>query len=223
MFPAGGGDVLAAEIAAAGSVGLRFHPCRGSMDLGRRAGGLPPDSVVEDRDAVLAATEAAIGRWHDPAPDAMVRVAVGPCSPFSVTADLMREAAALARRRGVRLHTHLAETADELDFCRARFGCTPLEYAERSAGPGRTSGTPTASTSTTSRSSGSVPPAPAWRTARRPTPGSVPASPGPPTCAPRVPRSGSAWTAPPATRRAACSRRFGTRCCSRGPGAGRGR
>jgi cytosine/adenosine deaminase-related metal-dependent hydrolase len=130
VFPRDGGDLLAAEISAAGSVGLRFHPCRGSMDLGRSAGGLPPDSVVEDRDAVLAATEAAIGRWHDPAPDAMVRVAVGPCSPFSVTGDLMREAAELARQHGVRLHTHLAETADELDFCRVRFGCTPLEYAE---------------------------------------------------------------------------------------------
>jgi len=130
VFPRDGGDLLAAEISAAGSVGLRFHPCRGSMDLGRSAGGLPPDSVVEDRDAVLAATEAAIGRWHDPAPDAMVRVAVGPCSPFSVTGDLMREAAELARQKGVRLHTHLAETADELDFCRERFGCTPLEYAE---------------------------------------------------------------------------------------------
>ncbi|HET7356921.1 MAG TPA: 8-oxoguanine deaminase [Nocardioidaceae bacterium] len=130
VFPRDSGDLLAAEISAAGSVGLRFHPCRGSMDLGRSSGGLPPDSVVEDRDAVLAATEAAIGRWHDPAPDAMVRIAVGPCSPFSVTGDLMREAAELARRHGVRLHTHLAETADELDFCRERFGCPPLEYAE---------------------------------------------------------------------------------------------
>ncbi len=130
VFPRGGGDLLAAEIEAAGRVGLRFHPSRGSMDLGRSAGGLPPDSVVEDRDTVLEATEAAIARWHDPAPGAMVRVAVGPCSPFSVTGELMREAAELARRAGVRLHTHLAETADETDFCRERFGCSPLEYAE---------------------------------------------------------------------------------------------
>jgi 8-oxoguanine deaminase len=131
VYPAGAGDLMAAQVAAAGEVGLRFHPCRGSMDLGESAGGLPPDSVVEDTDAALAATEEAIDRFHDPAPDALVRVAVAPCSPFSVTSTLMTEAAALARRRGVRLHTHLAETADEEDFCRERFGCTPVEYAER--------------------------------------------------------------------------------------------
>ena len=129
VFPRDGGDVLAAEIAAARTVGLRFHPCRGSMDLGESDGGLPPDSVVEDRDAALAATEAAIDRWHDPAPDAMVRIAVAPCSPFSVTPELMRESAELARRRGVRLHTHLAETTDEEAYCRERFGSSSLEYA----------------------------------------------------------------------------------------------
>ena len=130
VFPHDGGDLLGAEIAAARSVGLRFHPARGSMDLGRRDGGLPPDHVVEGIDAVLAATETAVDRWHDPGFDSMVRVAVAPCSPFSVTGDLMREAASLARRRGVRLHTHLAETADEDAFCRERFGCSPLEYAD---------------------------------------------------------------------------------------------
>jgi cytosine/adenosine deaminase-related metal-dependent hydrolase len=131
VFPHGGGDVLAAEIAAAQQIGLRFHPTRGSMDLGQSAGGLPPDNIVEDTDAALAATEAAIDRWHDPSPDAMLQIAVAPCSPFSVTAKLMSEAAVLARRKGVRLHTHLAETADEEDFCRERYGCTPVEYAER--------------------------------------------------------------------------------------------
>jgi len=131
VFPEHGGDVLGATVTAAAEVGLRFHPTRGSMDLGRSAGGLPPDSVVEDRDAVLAATESAIGRFHDPSPDAMVQLAVAPCSPFSVTAALMTEAAALARRHGVRLHTHLAETADEDDFCRERFGATPTDYVER--------------------------------------------------------------------------------------------
>jgi 8-oxoguanine deaminase len=131
VFPHGGGDVLAAGIAAAQQIGLRFHPTRGSMDLGRSAGGLPPDNIVEDTDAALAATEAAIDRWHDPSPDAMLRIAVAPCSPFSVTSTLMSEAAALARRKGVRLHTHLAETRDEEDFCRERYGCTPVEYAER--------------------------------------------------------------------------------------------
>ena len=130
VFPREGGDVFAATIEAARSVGLRFHPARGSMDLGRSQGGLPPDQVVEDRDAALCATEAAITRWHDPRPDAMLRVAVAPCSPFSVTGELMREAAELARRMGVLLHTHLAETLDEDSFCQERFGCSPLDYAE---------------------------------------------------------------------------------------------
>jgi cytosine/adenosine deaminase-related metal-dependent hydrolase len=130
VFPAGAGDLLAAEVSSAAAVGLRFHPTRGSMDLGRSQGGLPPDSVVEDLDAVLSATEEAITRFHDRSPGAMVRVAVAPCSPFSVTAKLMTEAAALARRHGVRLHTHLAETVDEEQFCRERFGATPTEYVE---------------------------------------------------------------------------------------------
>ena len=130
VFQRGGGDLLAAEIEAARSVGLRFHPTRGSMDLGRSDGGLPPDDVVEDLDAVLLATEAAIDRWHDPSPGSMLRVAVAPCSPFSVTPDLLREAAALARRRDVLLHTHLAETLDEEKFCRERFGCSPVDYME---------------------------------------------------------------------------------------------
>jgi cytosine/adenosine deaminase-related metal-dependent hydrolase len=130
VFPAGAGDLLAAEVEAAASLGIRFHPCRGSMDLGRSRGGLPPDEVVEDRDAVLAATEAAIDRFHDPAPEAMVRVAVAPCSPFSVTGELLRDAAELARRRGVRLHTHLAETVEEERFCLDRFGRTPVQYLD---------------------------------------------------------------------------------------------
>lgn len=130
VFPRDGGDVLGAEILAAREVGLRFHPARGSMDLGAKDGGLPPDSVVQDLDTVLAATEDAIDRWHDPSPGSMLRVSVAPCSPFSVTGDLMREAAVLARRKGVRLHTHLAETTDEAAWCAERVGCTPLEYAE---------------------------------------------------------------------------------------------
>ncbi|HWN35462.1 MAG TPA: 8-oxoguanine deaminase [Pseudonocardia sp.] len=130
VFPRGGGDLLAAEIEAARAVGVRFHPCRGSMDLGRSAGGLPPDEVVEDRDAVLAACADAADRWHDPSPGSMLRIALAPCSPFSVTAELMRDAAELARLRGLRLHTHLAETLDEEEFCRERYACTPLEYAE---------------------------------------------------------------------------------------------
>jgi len=131
VHPRESGDLMAAQVASAREVGLRFHPTRGSMDLGRSAGGLPPDEVVEKTDEALAATEEAIDRWHDPAPGSMLRVAVAPCSPFSVTGRLMEEAAALARRHGVRLHTHLAETADEGDYCREHFGCTPVEYAER--------------------------------------------------------------------------------------------
>ncbi|MFC5268726.1 8-oxoguanine deaminase [Kribbella qitaiheensis] len=131
LFPRAAKDLLGAEILAAAEVGLRFHPARGSMDLSEKDGGLPPDSVVEDRDEILAATEAAIDRWHDPAPGSMLRIVVGPCSPFTVTGELMQEAAELARRKGVRLHTHLAETTDEADWCHEKFDCTPLEYAAR--------------------------------------------------------------------------------------------
>jgi cytosine/adenosine deaminase-related metal-dependent hydrolase len=123
-------DALEAEIAAAAAVGLRFHPCRGSMDLGRSAGGLPPDEIVEDPDAALAATADAVRRFHDPAPGAMVRVAVAPCSPFSVSSRLMREMAELARGLGVRMHTHLAETREEDAYCREALGRTPAEYAD---------------------------------------------------------------------------------------------
>src|SRR5580704_11429535 len=98
---------LEAEIAAAAAVGLRFHPCRGSMDLGESSGGLPPDEIVESTGQALAATAAAIEAHHDPSPGAMVRIAAGPCSPFTASKELMREAAALARATGTRLHTHL--------------------------------------------------------------------------------------------------------------------
>ncbi|MDI1464596.1 8-oxoguanine deaminase [Catellatospora sp. KI3] len=131
VFPRGTGDLIGAQVHAAAGIGVRLHACRGSMDLGEKDGGLPPDHVVESTDAALAATAEAIERHHDPSPSATVRVAVAPCSPFSVTPELMREAAALARAHGVRLHTHLAETLDEEEFCRDRFGCTPVEYAEK--------------------------------------------------------------------------------------------
>ena len=130
IFPRAGGDLLAATIEAARAVGLRFHPNRGSMDLGRSAGGLPPDEVVEDADEILAATEAAIGAYHDASPESMLRIAVGPCSPFSVTGRLLAESVELARKRQVRLHTHVAETADEDDYCAEHFGCTPVEYLD---------------------------------------------------------------------------------------------
>lgn len=130
VFPRGAGDLLAVEVEAAIELGLRFHPCRGSMDLGRSRGGLPPDEVVEDRDEILAASEEAIDRFHDPSPGSMLRIALAPCSPFSVTRELMVEAAELARGRGVRLHTHLAETEDEEVFCLERFGVRPVEYLD---------------------------------------------------------------------------------------------
>ncbi|MEO8830306.1 8-oxoguanine deaminase [Lapillicoccus sp.] len=128
VFPADGGDVLGAEVEAARVVGLRFMLTRGSMDLGRSAGGLPPDHVVEGIDQILGATSEAVDRFHDPSADSMLRVGVAPCSPFSVTTQLLTEAASLARDKGVRLHTHLAETLDEDTFCRERFGCGPVDY-----------------------------------------------------------------------------------------------
>ncbi len=130
IFPRHAGDLLAVEIEAARAIGVRFHPCRGAMDLGRSKGGLPPDEIVEERDAILAASAAAIDRFHDPAPGAMVRIALAPTSPFSVSGELMAETAELARARGVRLHTHLAETDDEEAFCLERFGKRPLDYLD---------------------------------------------------------------------------------------------
>ncbi|MEU7765945.1 8-oxoguanine deaminase [Nocardia sp. NPDC049190] len=131
VFPRAGGDMLGAEIAAAREVGLRFDPCRGSMDLGVSTGGLPPDRVVENLDDILASSAEAIARWHDPSFGSMLRIALAPCSPFSVTPELLRESAALARESGVRLHTHLAEAIDEQNYCEQVYGCTPAQYMER--------------------------------------------------------------------------------------------
>lgn len=128
LFP--NGSSLDDQIAGAAAVGLRFHAARGSMSLGESDGGLPPDSVVEDKETILLDTERVINAFHDPAPGAMTRVVVAPCSPFSVTADLMRESAELARRSGVHLHTHVAETHDEEQFCIETFGRRPVELME---------------------------------------------------------------------------------------------
>ncbi|AWS48374.1 8-oxoguanine deaminase [Streptosporangium sp. 'caverna'] len=131
IFPKGRGDLFAAEIEAAREIGLRFHPARGSMDRGRSQGGLPPDVVVERLDEILDATAEAVDTYHDPSFSSKLRVAVAPCSPFSVSADLMIQAAALARSKGVRLHTHLAETLDEEEHCLEQFGLRPVDYMEK--------------------------------------------------------------------------------------------
>jgi cytosine/adenosine deaminase-related metal-dependent hydrolase len=116
---------------AAAEIGMRFHGARGSMSVGRSAGGLPPDSVVENEEAILRDSERLISRWHDPKRHAMQRVVVAPCSPFSVSTGLMRDAALLARKHGVSLHTHLAENDNDIAYTREKFNCTPAEYAEQ--------------------------------------------------------------------------------------------
>ena len=127
VFPRGVSGLVEAEVRAAQELGVRIVASRGSMDLGESDGGLPPDALVEDIDTILADTE----RLHGLADGAMVQVAVAPCSPFSVTTRLMEESATLARRLGLQLHTHLAETVEENAYCRELFGCTPVEYLER--------------------------------------------------------------------------------------------
>jgi len=128
LFP--NGSRLDDEIAAAREVGLRLHASRGSMSLGESKGGLPPDSVVEEEEAILRDSQRLIEQYHQPAPGAMIQIVLAPCSPFSVTPQLMRESAALARAYGVHLHTHLAETEDEEDFCLQKFGKRPVSYMQ---------------------------------------------------------------------------------------------
>ena len=130
VAPRHGGDLWSAEITAARELGFRFHPTRGSMTLSVKDGGLPPDSVVQDDDEVLADSERLVAAHHDPSFGAMVRVALAPCSPFSVSPALMRQTAELAERLDVRLHTHLAEDPDEDTYCLERFGRRPVEQFE---------------------------------------------------------------------------------------------
>jgi cytosine/adenosine deaminase-related metal-dependent hydrolase len=125
VFPHGTSGLIEAEVRAAHELGVRIVASRGSMDLGESDGGLPPDALVEEIDDVLAETERLAGLQDD---DGLVQIAVAPCSPFSVTGGLMRESAELARRLGVKLHTHLAETVEEDDYCRELYGCRPVEY-----------------------------------------------------------------------------------------------
>lgn len=128
IFP--NGSRLDDEIAAGREIGLRLHAARGSMSLGESKGGLPPDRVVEDEAFILKDSQRLIETYHDPRPGAMTQIVLAPCSPFSVTGDLMRESASLARHYGIHLHTHLAETADEEVFCQQKFGYRPVGYME---------------------------------------------------------------------------------------------
>jgi cytosine/adenosine deaminase-related metal-dependent hydrolase len=131
LHPHDAGDLLTAEVEAAADIGVRFHPTRGSMSLSEKDGGLPPDDVVADDDEILAASQVAVERHHDRSFGAMTRVALAPCSPFSVTEELMVRSAELAEALDVRLHTHFAENAEDDAFSLERFGCRPMEYLER--------------------------------------------------------------------------------------------
>lgn len=131
VFPAHAGDLLGTQFAAADELGIRMYCSRGSMDLSVKDGGLPPDSVVQTVDEIMKDSARVIEKYHDTSYGAMRRVALAPCSPFSVSADLLRESAILARQYGVRLHTHLCETKDEEYFMLQREGVRPLEYMER--------------------------------------------------------------------------------------------
>ena len=128
LFPAHCDEAIDIQIEEARALGMRFCATRGSMDISQEDGGLPPKSVVQDRDTILADCERLIGRVHDEGEGAMVQLALAPCSPFSVSRELFTETAALARRHGCRLHTHLAETHDEDAYCQEKFGCRPVEY-----------------------------------------------------------------------------------------------
>jgi 8-oxoguanine deaminase len=130
VFPAGLETAIDIEAEAARRLGIRIVLTRGSMNRSRRDGGLPPDSIVQDEDTILADSERLIAAYHDPAAGAMLQIALAPCSPFSVTTTLMRQTALLGERHRVRLHTHLAETADEDAYCQATYQCRPLDYLE---------------------------------------------------------------------------------------------
>jgi len=125
------GVTLDDSIEGAAEIGMRFHAARGSMSVGQSQGGLPPDRVVEREDAILKDTQRLIERWHNPGRFAMQRIVVAPCSPFSVSRELMRDSALLAREHGVSLHTHLAENDNDIAYTREKFNCTPAEYAEQ--------------------------------------------------------------------------------------------
>ncbi|MCX6063648.1 MAG: 8-oxoguanine deaminase [Caldiserica bacterium] len=130
LYPYGNNAIIDAEIRAARDIGVRFHPTRGSMSLSKKDGGLPPDSVVQTDEEILVESERVIHQYHDRGRYAMTRIALAPCSPFSVTTELMKQTAVLAEREDVLLHTHLAETQDEEEFCLQTFGFRPVDYME---------------------------------------------------------------------------------------------
>jgi cytosine/adenosine deaminase-related metal-dependent hydrolase len=130
LYPKHGGNILAADIEGALAAGIRFHPTRGSMSLSKKDGGLPPDSVVQTEDEILKDCQRMIESYHDPSPLSMLKIALAPCSPFSVTRELMRDSVRLAEEYDVLLHTHLAETQDEEAFCKQTFGLRPVDLLE---------------------------------------------------------------------------------------------
>ncbi|NKB76791.1 MAG: 8-oxoguanine deaminase [Gammaproteobacteria bacterium] len=131
IYPHAAPNALDIQVEALAAVGIRSTVTRGSMSLGEEQGGLPPQNTIQTEDAILSDCERAVGQYHDPSEGSMLQIAFAPCSPFSVTEQLMVESAALARKLNVRLHTHLAETHDETQFCLERFGCRPVDYLER--------------------------------------------------------------------------------------------
>ena len=134
LHPVRAGDLLGAEIEAALDIGMRFHPTYGSMSLSEKDGGLPPDAAVRDEDDILAESERHVARWHDPSHGSMTQIALAPCSPFTVTPDLMRQTAELAERLDVRLHTHLAENSEDDEFALQPSACAPSISTRTSAG-----------------------------------------------------------------------------------------
>ena len=131
LFPGALDDAMDIQVTEARALGMRMTVTRGSMNLSQKDGGLPPDTVVQDHDTIMCDCERVIARYHEPGPDAMIQVALAPCSPFSVTTGLMHDTAELAKKHDCRLHTHLGETRDEDQFCIDRFGCRPVEYLEQ--------------------------------------------------------------------------------------------
>ena len=214
LHPRGAGDLLAAEIDAAHDLGVRFHPTRGSMSLSEKDGGLPPDDVVADDDEILAACEEAVHRHHDRSFGAMTRVAIAPCSPFTVTEGLMAASAELAERLDVRLHTHFAENAEDDEFSLATYGCRPTELLERTGWMTDRAWLAHCVTPNRTRSAASA--APAWVSpiARRATSSCRRGSRRSSTSAPPVCTSGSGSTARRRPMPARCGSRPARRCCS---------